>query len=68
MSENDWQRRAEREAVAILQETIGDVLPQQRTTLIHLLAVAWLQGVNLGSHETLHLAEQAFERERADLG
>jgi hypothetical protein len=69
--EHDWQGRARREAAAILDET-GVVFDQRvgivsRDELVSILAIAWLQGVNLGSHETLAAAEVAFENVRAAL-
>ena len=63
----DWKARAEREAAALLEAASGGMIPSRRDTLVSLLAVAWLQGVSLGSHETLADAEQAFERLRAAL-
>ena len=65
MSEQDWGARAQREAAAIL--AAWDVGIPNRDTLRTLLAVAWLQGVNLGCHETLAAAEMAFERVQAEL-
>ena len=62
----DWQGRARREAVAILQAC--DV---HRTIAwddaVSLLAVAWLQGLNLQAHSTLNGAEIALQRLREDL-
>ena len=64
---NDWKAQAEREAAALIAST-GTQLPiVTHDYLVSLLAVAWLQGVNLGSHETLSLVEQAFTREQAEL-
>jgi hypothetical protein len=63
----DWKERAEREACALLDGIYGSQIPLSRATLIPLLAAAWLQGVNLGSHETLAAAEMAFERMQAEL-
>jgi hypothetical protein len=60
----DWQARARREAVAILANLTVDT---SRGALIDLLAVAWLQGVNVGSHETLAAVEVGFEEMRAAL-
>ena len=65
---SDWGARAEREAAALLTETgytAGDRAAYSE--LVHLLAAAWLQGVNLGSHETLAAVEMAFERVQAEL-
>ena len=65
---NPWQARAHREAAAILDELGASYLQAfNRDTLIGLLAIAWLQGVNLGSHETLAMAEGAFDRLRESL-
>ena len=64
---DDWTRRAEREAAALLDAASGGMIPSRRDTLVSLLAVAWLQGVNLGCHETLAEAEQAFDRLKATL-
>ena len=61
----DWKARAEREAAAILDGMTVHV--SSRNDLIPLLAIAWLQGMNLGVHETLADAEQAFERLRESL-
>lgn len=62
----DWQARARREAAAML-DGYGLVTAFNRDTLIGLLAVAWLQGTIYGSHETLSLAEQAFDTMRETL-
>lgn len=60
MSEVDWRARARREAAAILSE-VGHCGPDvSYDTLVGLLAMAWLQGVNFGSHETLATVEQTF--------
>jgi hypothetical protein len=65
---DDWTRRAEREAAAILNGTgFVEVRPATYPTLVSLLAVAWLQGVNYGSHETLRHAEDAFAALKASL-
>lgn len=66
----DWQARANREAAAILAETgftFGTERPVcivNRDELLSLLAIAWMQGTILGSHETLGHAERAFDRMR----
>lgn len=63
-----WSSRARREAAAILDELGASyVLAFNRDTLIGVLAVAWLQGVNYGSHDTLAHAEAAFDRLRESL-
>jgi hypothetical protein len=45
----------------------GLVQAFNRDALVALLAVAWLQGVNYGSHDTLAHAEAAFDRLRESL-
>ena len=69
MTATDWKARAEREAAAIIAGDEGDLIltAHARAVLVRLLAVAWLQGVNLGCHETLAEAEQAFDRLKASL-
>jgi hypothetical protein len=68
MSEQDWKARAEREAAAVLDSTgWATYSTSQRGDLVALLAATWLQGVNLGSHETLAAVEMAFERVQAEL-
>lgn len=64
-SADDWQGRARREAVAILE---GEHIHRSVSwdDLVSLMAIAWLQGVSLGSHETLNAAEQAFARFREE--
>jgi len=62
----DWSHRARMEAVAICTEA-GVARSVAYDDLIGLMAVAWLQGVNLGAHDTLRMSEQAFERLRAAL-
>jgi hypothetical protein len=57
----DWQGRARREAVAIL-EANGVHRTVAWEDAVTLMAVAWLQGVNLGAHDTLRLSEAALER------
>jgi len=54
------------EAVAICAEA-GVARSVAYDDLIGLMAVAWLQGVNLGAHDTLRMSEQAFDRLRAAL-
>ena len=63
----DWKARAEREAAAIIAGMDAVTLPLTRDEIVSVLAVAWLQGVNYGSHETLADVEQGFERLRASL-
>jgi hypothetical protein len=65
-AETDWPGRARREAAAVL-DGCELVSPYHRDTLVSLLAVAWLQGVNYGSHDTLAHAEAAFDRLRESL-
>lgn len=63
----DWNARARREVVAILAE-IDAVGPNvSYDYLVSLMAIAWLQGVNLGSHETLGMVETSFGRLAAEL-
>lgn len=62
----DWQGRAEREAAALL-DGLDVSYVWDREVLVQMLAIAWLQGVNLGCHETLAMAEGAFDRMRAAL-
>jgi hypothetical protein len=63
---DDWTRRAEREAAAILDRVSPESFTP-RGHLLDLLAVAWLQGVNVGSHETLAAVEVGFEEMQARL-
>lgn len=63
---NDWQGRARREAVAICSG-LGVTRSVGYEDLIGLMAIAWLQGVDLGSHETLSDVEDVFERMRVAL-
>lgn len=67
MTADEWRHRAYAEVQAILS---ADGIPHRTVhfdDLVSLMAIAWLQGVNLGSHETLVEAERAFERVREDL-
>lgn len=65
---DDWTRRAEREAVAILDGIGMRMTPVlRRDTLVDLLALAWMQGALLGSHETLAALEVGFEEMQARL-
>ena len=63
----DWKARAEREAAAI----IAEALPNQRLdgypTLLALVAIGWLQGCSVGSHESLGRLEDVFEQMRSAL-
>lgn len=65
----DWKARAEREAAAILHES--GYLPgggySTYPAILSLCAIAWLQGVNYGEHETLSHVEDAFDELRATL-
>lgn len=65
MSDTDWAARARREATAILAEF--EEISADYPTLIGLVAMGWLQGFNLGAHETLAIAEDAFRRLQVDL-
>ena len=68
MSEQDWKARAEREAAALLDSAgLYGTWQLSRDSLITLVAAGWLQGANLGSHETLAAVEMAFERVQAEL-
>jgi hypothetical protein len=67
MSEQDWKARAEREAAAFIDGVGLEWTPTTRPLLVTMLAGMWLQGVNLGCHETLAAAEMAFERVQAEL-
>ena len=60
-SETDWQGRARRESVAILSE-VNVNRSVAYDDLVSLMAIAWLQGVSLGTHETLNEAEIAFAK------
>jgi hypothetical protein len=64
-----WRARAIREAAAMVDgsELTGYRGIITRDLLVSLLAVAWLQGVNYGSHDTLAHAEAAFDRLRESL-
>ena len=68
---DDWTRRAEREAAAILdgfgRSIQGKPEASPRAALIDLLAAAWLQGAILGSHESLAGLEVSFEQMQARL-
>ena len=69
MSGIDLLARARREGVAVLDGSgaLNPPTATSRDVIVALLAVAWLQGVNYGSHETLAAAEEAFDRARAEL-
>ena len=64
---DDWTRRAEREAAAILYGCGTYYSGPTRENLVALMAAAWLQGVNVGSHETLAAVEVGFEQMQARL-
>jgi hypothetical protein len=65
---DDWTRRAEREAAALLTASgFPTYTAESRAALLSLLACAWLNGVNLGSHETLAAVEVGFEAMQARL-
>ena len=64
----DWKARAEREASAIVDELgVPWGLPLSREHVVSMLAIAWLQGTDFGTHSTLHEVAQAFEKARAEL-
>ena len=67
MTSADWKARAEREAAAILDGVGYGMPPLDYDQMVAVVAVAFLQGVNLGAHETLAEAEQAFDRLKATL-
>lgn len=64
MDSDDWQRRARREAEAIIHEAMPSV-PDD--LIVSVVACAWLQGVNFGAHDTLRMVEEGFEQMRAGL-
>jgi hypothetical protein len=66
LDSNGWQHRAYAEVSAILSE-VGIVGSTTPVTTRELMAAAWLQGFNLGAHETLGEAEKAFQRLQEDL-
>jgi len=63
-----WTGRARREAAAVLTEAqcVRNGY-YSYDDLVSLCAIAWLQGVNLGTHETLRMAEDAFDALKASL-
>jgi hypothetical protein len=63
---NDWTHRANMEATAIL-DACGIHRSIPYSDAVSLLAVAWLQGLNLQAHSTLNGAEIALQRLREDL-
>jgi len=63
----DWQARARREAAAIIAGALPDVTGRTYEAFVSLVAIGWLQGVNVGSHETLAAVEVGFEEMRAAL-
>jgi hypothetical protein len=63
----DWQGHATREAAAIVAEAIPNTSLEGYSTIVTLVAIGWLQGVNYGAHTTLNSAELAFERLKADV-
>jgi hypothetical protein len=62
---NGWSHRAHAEAQALLQD--AGIQEPYSPWFASMLAVAWLQGFNLGAHETLGEAEKAFQRLQEDL-
>lgn len=67
MTSDEWKHRAYAEVHAIIS---ADGIGQRSVAfddLVTLMAIAWLQGVDLGCHETLADAERAFENLRAEL-
>ena len=67
MTADEWRHRAEREAAAILSEYPAMAGTLTYADVVALLEIAWLQGVNLGSHETLSEVERAFDSTREAL-
>ena len=63
----EWRTRANEEAVAILAQTGADMSLDDYANIRSYMAVAWLQGVNYGSHLTLSQAERAFRQLQEDL-
>ena len=66
MTADEWRHRAEREAAAILAESVA-VFSGDYQLIVTLMAMAWMQGTIYGSHETLALAEQAVDSLRVEL-
>ena len=62
----DLTHRAHMEATAIL-DGLGIRRSVAYSDAVSLLAVAWLQGVNLQAHSTLNGADIAVQRLREDL-
>jgi hypothetical protein len=62
-TQTDWMAWGRREAAAFLgaYPAIADSF-SDRDVAVDALACMWLQGVNLGAHETLNAAEEAMER------
>lgn len=60
-TQTDWAAWARREASAFLAQYPNLMLGSSRDDAIAALAAMWLQGVNLGAHETLHAAEEALQ-------
>jgi hypothetical protein len=67
METTDWKARARREAAAIIAEALPNTTTRDYETLVTLIGIGWLQGVNVGSHEALGLVEESFEEMRAAL-
>jgi hypothetical protein len=64
----DWKARAEREAAALLGELPVIAFESAAySALQKVVAVAWMQGFNLGTHATLGDAETSFDRLKAEL-
>ena len=66
VTSDEWRHRAHVEAQAILAST-GITRSVSFDDLVTMMAVAWLQGVDLGSHETLAEVERAFSNMREAL-
>ena len=65
-----WRARAEREAAAILAESMPSETVYalgSYSQLVTLVAIGWLQGANFGAHDTLEHIDRAFGLEKAEL-
>ena len=66
MTSDEWRHRAHVEVQAILSAA-GIGRSVSFDDLVTMMAVAWLQGVDLGSHETLAEVSRAFDNMRMAL-
>src|SRR5690348_6154261 len=67
LTSDEWAGRARREAAAILAEAMPNTSIEGYERTLLLVSAGWLQGFNLGAHETLAEAENAYQRVREDL-